>query len=321
MHVLQLVTNEKASFFQEQLAALEDQGVTSVVRSPGGTPSPGESRSIARYVRLTARALQDSRDEYDLIHANYGLTAPAALLQRRLPVVLSLWGSDLYGRFAPVSRFCSARSDEVIVMTDDMANKLGSPCHVIPHGVDTEMFRPLPTDEARAVTGWHANGRHVLFPYDPGRQVKDFPKAARVVSEVRQRLDEPVLLHTLSDVPHDKMVYYHNSADALLLTSKWEGSPNVIKEALACNVPIVSTDVGDVATHLDGVTPSAACETEAQLVDALEATLRVGGPSNGREAIDELTTQRMGERIRAVYERALGRTESTRRVRLRTPSR
>lgn len=308
MHILHLVTNEHAPFFRQQVASLENRGVTAEIRSPSGTRSSTTSRSPVEYGRWFADVARADTGEFDLVHANYGLTAPAALLQFQLPTVLSLWGSDLHGPVGAMSRLCARVSDEVVVMTREMADQLGQPCHVIPHGVDLETFRPMGAEAARRAVGWEEAGHHVLFPYHPGRPVKDFPRAARVVAAANRRLDEPVHLQTVFDVDHDEMVHYYNAADALLLTSRREGSPNVIKEALACNTPIVSRDVGDVSELLEEVASTGVGRTDEALVSALVDVLTRPQPANGRAVVRRLSSDRTAERLLSVYERAMAKS-------------
>ncbi|MFC6954546.1 glycosyltransferase [Halorubellus litoreus] len=346
MRVLTLVTNDEAEFFRQQVAVLEAQGVeVDVLPVPGKrvtTDHADRSRSVLDYVTYYPAVLKASFGDYDVLHANYGLTGPAALAQPNLPVVLTLWGSDILGKPAPLSRFCAKHADAVIVMTDEMAAATGTDCHVIPHGIDLDVFRPFSGEVARDVLGWRQDVKHVLFPYAKQRAVKDYPRAERIVDAVRERLvTQPlavevgdgvrsvradatdgtadstgdggrgadgtgvvgdVELHAIHGVPHDRMPLYLNAADAVLLTSKSEGSPNAIKEALACNAPVVSTPVGDVPDLVDGVRNAAVASTDEGLVDALATVLERGEPSDGRRKMTELSAERMGERIRAVYE-------------------
>ncbi|WP_101298330.1 glycosyltransferase [Halegenticoccus soli] len=309
MHVLNLTTNAEARFFKLQVRALESRGVTCTTLSVPGSAMNGATRSAADYLRFFPRVLGRSLGSYDIVHANYGLTAPMALAQPTRPIVLTLWGSDLHGRYGALSRACARFFDEVIVMSEPMRDELGRDCTVIPHGVDLELFRPMPRDEARAELGWDESAYHVLFPYDTDRSVKDYPRAKRVVDAVDATLDAPVELHTVSGLPHSRMPVYMNAAGALLLTSKREGSPNAVKEALACNVPVVSTDVGDVRERLDGVEGTAVCRSDDELIEGLANVLRRGGRSDGRAAMRELSLERMGEGIYSVYERVLSKGE------------
>ena len=308
MNVLNLVTNEDARFYKQQVSILEERGVSCTTLSVPNDHEHGEDvdgRSVSDYVRFYPETLKHSFDSYDLIHANYGLTGPAAVFQPNLPVVLSLWGSDLLGKYGPVSKLCARRSDAVIVMSDHMADELGQDCHVIPHGVDLEKFVPQPQREARAELGWDHEAHQVLFPYPPSQAVKNPERAERVVEAARERLEKPVELQYVSGEPHSRMPIYMNAADALLLTSDREGSPNSVKEAMACNLPIVSTDVGDVRERLTGVTHSFVGERDADLVDHLVSVLDAGAESNGREVVRELSVERMGEQIKDVYRTVL----------------
>jgi glycosyltransferase involved in cell wall biosynthesis len=305
MKVLNLVSNENARFFQQQTETLERRGITGETVTPPGDHLAREDvteRSVQDYLRFVPRVVSESLDGYDVVHANYGLTAPMALAQIRLPVVLTLWGTDLLGEYGWLSKHCARLCDAVIVMSDEMARELDGECHVIPHGIDMERFAPRPAEETRAELGWNPDARHVLFPYPPTQTVKDHPRAQRVVERANERLDAEVKLQVVFGVPHPEVATYMNASDALLLTSKREGSPNSVKEAMSCTLPVVSTDVGDVRQRLEGVSPSSVGETDDELVEGLVEVLKDPRPSDGREAISHLSLERMGERIEHVYE-------------------
>ena len=308
MNVLALVTTPGKTFYRSQTAALREAGVDlDVVPVPGentaqSTAEGGsDERSVVDYARHAATVFRRSFGDYDLVHASYGLTAPAAIAQPNLPVVLSLWGSDLMGTYGGVTKWCARRSDATIVMSEGMARELGQPCHVVPHGIDLDRFSPVPAEEARAELGWSEDARHVLFPYPPKREVKDYPRAERVVEHARERLDAPIELHAAAGIPYDRMPLHMNAADALLLTSKREGMPNTVKEALACNLPVVSTDVGDVGAWLSGVEPSAVGRTDDDLVATLLEVLERRERSDGREAVRHLAWPQVAERIVGIY--------------------
>lgn len=309
MRVLTLTTNEEAPFLTQQLAALEARGVETTVLSVPGDPTAAGGRSILEYLRFVPMVRRALDETIDLVHAHYGLLAPVAIAQRRCPVVLSLWGSDLNGSIAPLSRFGARYSDEVIVMSPAMASDLPVDAHVIPDGIDLSTFRPGDRTAARQSVGWTEPGYDVLFPYAKTRSVKNYPRAKRIVDRVDERIDDPVRLRTVSGVDHERMPTYMTAADALLLSSDSEGSPNTVKEAMACNLPVVSTAVGDVPRRLAAVEPSVVAETDSALTEGLATVLRKDERSNGREAVSALALERTTDDIYRVYERAIGRAD------------
>lgn len=306
MRALTLVTTTRATFFRNQCAALAERGVDVDTVSVPGDPDAGESRSPLDYARLVPRTLRRVGDGYDLVHANNGLTAPAAVVQSRLPVVVSLWGTDLFGRFGRVTKLAVRRADAVIVMTEGMADAVGVDAHVIPHGVDLDVFEPRDRAAARDRLGWRPDRHYVLFPYPKARAVKNYPRAKRVVDAAGAYLDRPVELRAVSGVDHDEMARYYAASDALVLTSRHEGSPNAVKEALACDTPVVAVDVGDVATRVADAERSRVCRSDEELVAGLVDVLgSEGTPGGERRAVTDLELDRMAERIEGVYRTVL----------------
>jgi glycosyltransferase involved in cell wall biosynthesis len=302
MHVLQLVTSE-SSFFEKQVEALEEQGVActtvSVPKDDGG------SRSLRSYAAFYRHVLGTLRDDFDVVHANYGLVGPFALAQPHRPIVLTLWGSDVMGAAGwldALSGWTARRSDAVVAPTPAISDRLDCESHLVPFGVDAELFQPIPRSEARRRLGWDSDERVVLFPYPPDRTVKNYPLAERVTAQ----LPGDPALRTMSGVPYERVPLYMNASDALLVTSRRESGPMVVKEAAACNVPVVATDVGFAADVLDDVSNSFVCSSEAELVDGLTAALSAGR-SDGRSHVDTAGVERMGEQLVEVYRSVLDR--------------
>ncbi len=300
VRILTLVGNDHSGFFKQQVAGIRKRGHEVDV-----LPLPGYSkevdRTVATYARYYVRAVVSAFGGYDIVHANYGLTAPPAIVQALRPTVVTLWGSDLMGTYGSVSRLCARFADEVIVMSEEMAAAYGHDCHVIPHGVDLDLFRPHATAVTKRELGWDPDAKHVLFPYDTDRAVKDFPRAERLVDRIRSSIDGPVVLHTISGVEHRSMPRYMNAADVLLLTSKREGMPNSVKEAMACNLPVVATAVSDLPMLLSDVSPSIAHADDDVLADALLDILRSTGRSDGRVAVKPLGVNAQIEKLESVY--------------------
>ena len=233
------------------------------------------------------RKIKDGR--YDIIHAHYSLSAFAVSMAGMHRMVVSLAGSDVMGSslLLPVTRlFCRFRWRKVIVKTDAMKARLRcGDISVIPNGVDMRLFAPAPKREARELLGL-PDKKIVLFAADPSREEKNYPLAQEAVR--RMGRDDAMLL-PVHGVPHDRMPLYYNAADVLILTSLWEGSVNSVKEAMACNLPVVSTDVGDVRSNTAGlegyyITAPDAAEMGQRLNDAID--LKV--PVKGRERVTEL---------------------------------
>lgn len=311
MKVLNLI-NARKPFLMDQIRALEEHGVEcDTICVPGdfyADDSDFTRRSVWDYVKFYPMVLSRVSPEYDVIHAHYGLTAPFALAQPHRPVVLSLWGRDLFGPASGVTRVCAKLCDEVIVRSEEMRDELGFDAHIVERGVDIERFKPKNQDEAQKEIGWDRTCKHVLFPYSPKRDKKNYPLAEDVVKKVNENYDEDVVLHAVHNEPHDKIPAYMNAADVLLMTSrqKSEGSPNTVKEALACNLPVVSTPVGDVNDLLEGVSNSFVCHSEKELTRRTIEILKSGDRSNGTEKIASLTWNKTTKQLLSIYRNASG---------------
>ncbi|ELY40024.1 glycosyltransferase [Natronorubrum tibetense] len=310
LHVLHLVTAREV-FFDQQIETLENKGVgCTVCVVPGAEQIDGDMgsrRGLKEYLQYFPKVRRElRRGEYDLIHANYGLTAPYALTQFQMPVVLTLWGSDVVGFDGLVTKACVRQTDAVTVRSQEMKELLGyEEANIIPSGVDLERFYPINRKTARERIGWETDGTHVLFPYSPEYERKNYPLAEQVVEKSQSELDTKVKLHTISNVPHKEVIYYINAADALVLTSKHEGSPNTVKEAMACNVPVVSTPVGDVKERLHKVTFSGVGSDVSELAQILTKVLREKQRSNGREIVRDVSWDRIGDLIIEIYNHTL----------------
>lgn len=260
------------------------------------------------------------RGEYDVIHAQWGQSAPPAL-PTRVPLVVTFRGGEGEGIVSGngrytfsgwilrmVSAFVARRADELIVVSARMRRYLPARrTHVIPSGLDFSRLPLMPRDEARRQLGLPAAKRLVLFVGSPDDGVKRYPLAQEVVARLGADLDAEMVVAW--GQPHDKIPVYMNACDALLLVSMYEGSPNVVKEALACNLPVVSVDVGDVRERLADVAGCTVCDDDSpdRLAAALAAVLRAGTRVDGRTAVRELDEQILTQRLIDVYRLATER--------------
>ncbi|HEY3176842.1 MAG TPA: glycosyltransferase [Candidatus Polarisedimenticolia bacterium] len=269
-------------------------------------------RAIREVRRRVARA------PYDLVHAHYGLAGLAAVCQSRAPVVLTLHGSDVAVPWQrALTRLAIARSAAVIAVSRRMKETLEGPgggpegeVEVIPCGIDLERFHPRPAAEARRRLGWPEGGKRVLFPGDPGRRVKGHGLFRAVIGSLRDAgLDLTEV--TLAGVPPDRVPILMNACDLMLMTSRSEGSPMVVKEAMASNLPLVSLDVGDVAEVAAGASQCEVVNARADSPKAREALagaarriLEGGERSGGRARVAHLSHEAIARRVLAIYRRA-----------------
>ena len=162
-----------------------------------------------------------------------------------------VWKSQLVTR---LTKLFARNIEGVIVKSEDMAQRMtGVTAFVIPNGVDTERFKPMSRAAARARLGWPENGLRVLFPGNPANKRKGFPLAQQVIAHASAKLFKPIETVVLNGVESDLVPIVMNACDAMVLTSHHEGSPNVVKEAMACDLPVATVDVGDVKWLASGV--------------------------------------------------------------------
>ncbi len=277
-------------------------------------------RNLANYVRIYRRLHACLRRErYDVIHAQFGHSGFLAGLPKRAPLVVTFQGSDLEGIYGPHGHYelisyplrlamqlVAYLADEVIVVSQRLGRLLWrKDYHVLPGGVDLDLFRPLDQRVARERLRLPLDKKLILFVGAPEKPVKRYPLACEVVRVLDPSLDAELVV--ASGIPPHQMPLYMNAADALLVTSKHEGSPNTVKEALACNLPIVSVDVGDVRERLEGVANCVVVPSDEATVIAQHLTdiLRSGLRSNGREAARALDEAQLAKQHIAIYESAI----------------
>lgn len=304
MNTLHLITSTR-SFFEQQIEVLEDRGVSCTVLSAPGEYTADSPRSPSDYLKYYPRVLRAvRRGEYDLVHGHYGLIAPFAMAQPQRPFVLSLWGTDLMSEMAwlrGMSRLGARVADATVLPSRAMEDALGREYEYIPFGVDTHRFRPIPRDVAREQVGWQTDNPIALFPYDPARSVKNYSLA----KQATEHTSSGVELRTLDGVPHEEMPFYMNASDVLLVTSHRESGPMTVKEAAACNLPIVSRDVGFVRDTIEDVRNCELGESPTEFASAIDRIIADGRPSNGRQVIEGLDLETMGDRLLALYDRVL----------------
>jgi glycosyltransferase involved in cell wall biosynthesis len=268
------------------------------------------------------RAVREFRA--DLVHVHFAAAqALASVVFSPVPVVISFCGSDLLGNYDScgnktwsgylsswLSQVASLGARASIAKTCELKRALWfascrNACVVIPNGVDLDTFFPVPRDQAREVLGWSLEDPVVLFMDRKGAWVKD-PELAHLVCEKAKCRVPNLRIHVAEDVPPNQMPLLFNAADVLLLTSRHEGSNNTVKEALACNLPVVSCPVGDIPERLTNVSPSMVVpRNSVALADAIVEIVGQGARSNGREQSQHLSLQAVALRVIEVYDNVI----------------
>jgi glycosyltransferase involved in cell wall biosynthesis len=304
------------SFVHSQARSLSGLGVEIDVVAIRGYAGKSEYLTAAG-----GMARRNFGGRYDVVHAHYGHSAVVARLDVRHPLVVSYCGDDLLGTpsparpsrmtpgsrllakaFAQVARFASAtitKSEQMMLALPVSARPRN---HVIPNGVDLEMFKRVDRAEARRRLGWDAGETVALFVGNPAIARKNYPLAGRAVQLASTR--SPTLrLRVATGVSPDQMPIWMSASDVLVHPSWSEGSPNVVKEAMACELPIVATPAGDVPERLRGVPGCHVLPADDQAF--AEALLDAVGNQPcraARVAVSELSLERVATRVLSVYE-------------------
>lgn len=219
---------------------------------------PGSSHYLPAAVRLR-RLLR--RERFDLVHVHYGLTAWCALLAGARPLVVTFHGTDvrhpvvgrMSRRLAPRVDLVAAVSRALFGPEDGRPGLPRLPASaVLPCGPDLDRFRPMPRAEARRALGLDPAGRYLLFPANPDRPEKRADRAAELAAAAEAEL------LTGGSIEPERMPLWVNAANAVIVTSDYEGFGMVCIETLACDVPVLSTPVGIAPFALAGL-PGALC--------------------------------------------------------------
>ncbi len=328
-----------APFIEEQMAALQARGIEVLRYGITGKGIIGYLRELPALKRMIRKVRPN------IVHAHYGLSGLLANLQRLVPVVTTYHGSDINVpsilRFSKIAMRLSAHN--IFVSKRNVSLALGDEAMrlftLLPCGVNIpQPWSELQTQwvEQLTLNQWvHSKLdkeiKYVLFAGAFDNAVKD-PELAKSVIAIynslianRQspiaNLQSPIAnrqspianrqieLIELKGYTRDQVTALMYNCHALLMTSKTEGSPQVVKEAMACGCPIVSVDVGDVAERTSGVEGCYVVPTREpkDIAEALRKALAFSGRTNGRERIIEmgLSNEQVAERLENIYANVL----------------
>ena len=292
--------DHKAPFVKEQMETLCALGVECncfLVKGKG----------VLGYLRQL-KSLKDKICTFqpDVIHAHFGLCGLLANLQRKVPVVTTYHGSDINdSKVLPFSKMAMRLSAWNVFVSRKILEiiKPKRKYTLQPCGIDFSDLQLTEKVEARRRMCLNESKKFILFAGAFDNVVKNGPLAKETVTLLQ---DESVELLELKGYSRDEVTLLMCAADVFLMTSFSEGSPQVIKEAMACGCPIVSVDVGDVRERINGVDGcyvAWTCEPQ-ELAELLRKALAFKGKTNGREKllVDGLDNRQVARRLVEIYE-------------------
>jgi teichuronic acid biosynthesis glycosyltransferase TuaC len=299
------------SFSKEQIACTQQTGIETYTFQLESRLNP--FTLVREYFRYKKELKSFNPD---IVHAHYGtVNGYFATLGHNKPFVITFHGSDLntstVGRFRDklgkfLSRVTAKKADHIICVSQKLKDKLGTMSHkadIIPMGADDIFFQPLDMAPCRETLGFDKNTRYVLFNgSDP--VVKRLALAEATMLNLKDKIFHSEMVVLSGKLSKDTIKLYLNACDALLVCSISEGSPVIVKEAMACNLPIVSNDVGDIKQVIDGTFPGIITEDDPRkLSEALHTIFSGLRRSNGRNILHQkgLTIQKSVDKITDIY--------------------
>jgi glycosyltransferase involved in cell wall biosynthesis len=253
----------------------------------------------------------------DIVHAHYAYCGFTAMgIVSICPLITSIMGDEVLGRYTmcgrkkffsyiqyPLAKMVGFLSSRIIVKSSKMLpHCIARKTHVIPNGVDFDLFRPMSMVDVRKQLGLDQDKVYLLFPGDPHNTVKRFELALATSHVLENEHGMANSLVHMRNKPQVDLARYMNAANAMIFTSWSEGSPNVVKEAMACNLPIVSVDVGDVK-EIIGQTFNCAVTLDdpKAMASALFEIIISARRSQGRDNIQHLRIENVARRIVQLY--------------------
>lgn len=304
-------------FVKRQVESLLRSGVRCDVLYVRGYRSPFVYLRAAVWFALSSLGL---RGRYRLIHAHAGETGLVARFHCGAPVLVSYCGDDLLGNpggdggvtlqsrlrslvLRQHARLFSATVTKSAAMERALPATTRPKNLVVPNGVDVRLFHPIPRNEARRQLAWKSHERVALFgatkPWAPGKRLW---LAESACEHAERQLGSDIRLEVAQNVAPERMPLLMSAADCLLVTSAIEGSPNTVKEALMCNLPVIATPAGDIEVLLQSVKPSYLCAPDApQIGRALADCLAARQRSNGRAVVGWLSDEAIAARLIELY--------------------
>jgi len=266
-----------------------------------------EGKGILGYLKNYKKMTQKIKDyQPNVIHAHYGLSGLLATLQRKVPVITTFHGSDINIPFIRIFSYIASRlSAENIFVNKEQPAKLfyKKEVHLIPCGIDTKAFSPIDKIKAQIKLKLDLNKKYALFTGSFTNKVKNYPLAKDVIEKTKYDIE----LLELKGYTREEVCFLLNAVDVLIMTSFTEGSPMIIKEAMCCNCPVVSVNVGDVKDTLfstKGSYVSSSYES-IELEKYIENVITVNKRTNAREKALQYDLKKVAKEVWQIYKKVM----------------
>lgn len=281
------------AFVRDQVRELSKLPDTEVELFTFASAGAGSYLAAARALRRRYRGAA-----FDVVHAHFGLTAWPALAVPHARHAVTLHGTDVWHpRSRAITLAAVPLLNLVAAVSDELATRVPPrlvrhDLEILPCGVDTQRFTPVSRSDARRALGLANDRRYLLFPADPARPEKRYDRAREVAAEL------PLL--TLGDIDPDQVPLWVNAVDAVIVPSEREGFGLAVLEALACDVPVLSTPVGVAPEALAGIEGTYCGPFDVRAWQAALETVLSQSESRvrGRASAERYSARRMAERVR-----------------------
>ncbi len=298
------MTNDESDvtgiFVKEQVDAIRERSVNVDVFIIKGI-------KILKYLTaaLSLRKKLLSR-KYDVVHMHYGLSAiPVLVLKylgliRRTRLVLTLHGSDVLGIpiVRGITRIAVAKCDDVVSVSEQIqsiVSAFSNRVHYVPCGIDEMFYEEEIQQNARQ------ERKLVIFPSSPMRKEKNYELFTKVMENVRERYVGDIDIAVVRGMTRTQVRKLLDKATCLLMTSRHEGSPQIVKEAIARDLPVISTDVGDVSSITDGLELCVVSNDFQGLVDGVLSALSSKKVEYSKERKELFKGGKVAEKIVGIY--------------------
>jgi teichuronic acid biosynthesis glycosyltransferase TuaC len=306
------------SFVKDEVEALRKEGCEADVLFVNGISN--KVNYLFAPFRFSAAV---KRKKYDIIHCHHSFCSFIACMPKRAPVIWTFHEGEIAGgkeaarKDAWIKRLAYSKGfkrrvagkvDAVVTVAGAFKEPLGrEDAFVLPSGIDTELFTPVEREEARRELGLDMKKYYVLFLSTPSRPEKRFALAKAAITRAKAKAGEIEML-CLDNVPHERVPVYMNACNLALMTSAFEASPVTIRESLACNVAVVSTDAGDAREMLQGIPGCAVVDSDPDsIADSIVESLHRFPRVDGRSRVEKYSLAATAQRLMKIYNEVLSR--------------